>query len=40
MKFIINNVDATSWDNQGEMGYWVGVGFGKTVMTGSDIVLC
>jgi hypothetical protein len=40
MKLIIDNVNATAWDNQGEMGYWVGVGFGKTVMAGSDIVLC
>ena len=36
----IGNVDASSWDLQGEMGYWIGVGFGTTAMAGSDIVLC
>jgi DOMON domain len=40
MKLVINNVNATAWDNQGEMGYWLSVGMGKTVMNGSDIVLC
>lgn len=24
----IQNVDATTWDTQGEMGYWLGIGFG------------
>ena len=35
-----DNVDASTWDNQGEMGYWMGIGFGQTVMLNSDIVLC
>ena len=36
----ITNVNMTAWDTQGEMGYWVGIGFGKTVMKNSDIILC
>ena len=40
VSLTIGNVDASSWDLQGEMGYWLGVGFGTTGMTGSDIVLC
>ena len=36
----IANVDASAWDTQGEMGYWIGIGFGQTVMANSDIVLC
>ena len=40
MSLSIQNVNATTWDTQGEMGYWVGVGFGTTAMAGSDIVLC
>jgi hypothetical protein len=33
-------VDVSTWDTQGEMGYWLGVGFGQTTMLNSDIVLC
>ena len=40
MTLTIINVNATAWDSQGEQGYWLSVGFGKTVMIGSDIVLC
>ncbi len=36
----IENVDSTNWDTQGEMGYWLGIGFGNLWMAGSDIVLC
>ena len=37
---MLNNVDATTWNTQGEMGYWLGIGFGSTMMDGSDIVIC
>jgi hypothetical protein len=36
----VNTVDASTWDTQGEMGYWLGIGFGETKMLNSDIVLC
>ena len=36
----IADVDATTCDTQGEMGYWLGIGFGTPWMLGSDIVLC
>ena len=40
MTLDITGVNATAWDTQGEMGYWLAVGFGKTVMKNSDIILC
>ena len=40
MTLTKSNIDASTWDTQGEMGYWLGVGFGKGEMAGSDIVLC
>ena len=40
VKLIMNNVDATTWNSQGEMGYWIGIGFGSAIMDGSDIVIC
>lgn len=40
VKLIKKNVDATSWDAQGQTGYWLAVGFGTNGMVGSDIVMC
>ena len=36
----ITNVDYSTWSAQSQSGYWLGVGFGKTSMTGADIVIC
>ena len=40
MTLDITGVNATAWDTQGEMGYWLAIGLGKTVMKNSDIILC
>jgi hypothetical protein len=36
----IKDVDISDWGTQGNMGYWVGLGFGSSVMANSDIVMC
>ena len=36
----IEDVDASSWDDTGQMGYWMAIGFGKSVMLNSDIIIC
>jgi hypothetical protein len=37
----LKDYDISSWtSSQGSFGIWLGVGFGKTVMDGSDIVHC
>ena len=36
----MKDVDVTTWTTQGKQGLWLGVGFGKQVMDGSDIVHC
>lgn len=35
-----SDVVATTWDTQGEMGYWLSIGFGSQGMNGADVVLC
>jgi hypothetical protein len=34
------NFDISNWGTQGQNGLWLGVGFGKQVMDGSDIIHC
>ena len=34
------NVNASAWNNQGETGYWLGIGFGQKLMNGADVVMC
>ena len=37
----INNVDISTWKTaNGNFGYWLGIGYGTTIMAGSDIYLC
>ena len=36
----MNNVDTSVWNANDQYGYWVGVGYGETVMSGSDINMC
>ena len=36
----LKNVNITTWNSQGRDGIWLGLGFGKEVMEGSDIVQC
>ena len=36
----VMKIDYTAWDTTGSFGYWMGLGFNKTVMAESDIVLC
>jgi hypothetical protein len=37
----LKDYDISSWTStQGNFGIWLGIGFGKTVMDGSDIVHC
>ena len=42
VSLTITGVNATSWlvNTQGDLGYWVGIGFGAQVMGTTDIVLC
>jgi hypothetical protein len=42
VSLTITGVNATSWlaNTQGDLGYWVGIGFGSQVMGTTDIVLC
>jgi hypothetical protein len=40
MTLSITGVDTSAWTTDGSYGYWLAVGFGTKVMTGSDIVLC
>ena len=40
MTLSVEGVDMSTWDTSGNYGYWVGVGFGYTVMANSDIILC
>ena len=40
VKLTKSNIVGTNWGTQGEEGYWLGIGFGQTQMSGSDIVLC
>ena len=38
---IKNNIDTTTWiSTDGEYGYWLGIGYGYTGMSKSDITLC
>jgi hypothetical protein len=30
----------TGWNSQGEIGYWMGIGFGSSTMTMADIAIC
>ena len=36
----VSNVDMTGWNTQGEIGYWMGIGFGAQNMTNADLVIC
>ena len=36
----VSGIDMTNWDTQGDMGYWMGIGFGATNMTDADLVIC
>ena len=37
----LQDIDASQWAaGEGTTGYWVAVGFGQSVMTGTDIVMC
>ena len=36
----VTGVDMTNWGTQGDMGYWMGIGFGTPNMTNADIVMC
>jgi hypothetical protein len=38
--FRYEDLDITSWSSSGSNGIWMGIGFGKTVMNGSDIIMC
>jgi hypothetical protein len=41
MTLKITNVDYSGWSTtDGSFGYWLGVGFGQSQMSGSDIVMC
>lgn len=40
VSITVKDVDITDWGTQGNMGYWVGMGFGSQVMTDADIVMC
>ena len=36
----MKELDITSWSVQGNNGLWMGIGFGSSIMSGSDISLC
>lgn len=36
----ISNVDSTDWGTQGNMGYWLGIGFGSKNMVDADVIMC
>ena len=36
----MTNVDISKWTTTDKYGYWVGIGYGETVMSGSDITMC
>ena len=36
----VSGVDMTNWGDQGDQGYWMGIGFGAQNMTNADIVMC
>ena len=36
----LEDVDITNWKTQGQDGIWLGIGYGKSVMDGADIVQC
>ena len=41
MTLKMTNVDYSGWSTtDGSFGYWLGVGFGQSEMSGSDIVMC
>lgn len=40
VSLTIKNVDMTDWGTQGNMGYWLGIGFGSQSMVDADIVMC
>lgn len=40
MTLKVTNVDYSTWTSQSQSGYWLGIGFGKTAMINSDIVIC
>ncbi len=41
MTLQIDNVDVSTWTKtDGSHGYWLGVGFGTSEMSGADIVMC
>ncbi len=36
----LKDYNVTKWTTQGNYGLWLGVGFGKQVMDGADIIHC
>ena len=40
MSLRLYDIDYSNWAVNGQDGVWVGVGWGSTVMAGSDITMC